>query len=83
MNPNTLEHIEPYLIGAANELESVRERQLCRGCGSEDIYKECISSWDIETQQWETNVPFYDDKVICNQCGMNASPDRHHRMVCA
>lgn len=42
-------------------------RMVCENCGSEDVYRDALTSWDIETQEWTIAGTL--DSNGCNTCG--------------
>ena len=46
---------------------SAKIKVVCPTCGSDDVTRDGILSWDIPTQEWVV-VGEYDD-MTCNECG--------------
>lgn len=47
-------------------------RIVCAVCGSEDIRKDAVASWNVALQQWEL-VAVFDDPNFCEDCGGETS----------
>ncbi len=39
---------------------------ICNDCGSDDVYRDAWTEWNIENQEWELQSTY--DQHHCNQC---------------
>lgn len=48
-----------------------RKKPICRNCGSDNLERDALVSWNIDTQDWEVMSVL--DNVTCRSCGYESN----------